>query len=73
MSINTQNSDLEALIYFSCMGTQKKEEFEFELNTKTQNSLKMNVINSKLSLNIHYSHKNSIQCQFFLRLNLIIR
>ena len=70
MSIKTQNSDFLAHL-LSCMGTlNKKEEFEFELNTKTQNSLN---INSKLSLNIHFSHKNSIRCQIFLRLNLMIR
>ncbi len=73
MSIKTQNSNFLAHL-LSCMGIlNKKEEFEFGLNTKTQNSFKMNVINSKLSLNIHFSHKNSIRCQIFLRLNLMIR
>lgn len=58
-----QNSKLRLFSSFIIMhgNPKKKEEFEFELNTKTQNSFKMNVINS------------IIQCQIFLRLNLMIR
>jgi hypothetical protein len=63
MSIKTQNSDFLAHL-LSCMGTlKKKEEFEFELNTntKTQNSFKMNVINSIFTSHI----KTQFNAKFF--------